>query len=91
MPKVISCIFFFPVLALKSTANFMSFLYKPWASRHQLLDLTFPFYCRTNFQEFGMTLKCKHAEYDQAQVLFVDITKNYIITNNAMYQSMWLW
>ena len=91
MPKVISCIFFLPVLALKSTANFMSFLYKPWASRHQFLDLTFPFYCRANFQEFGMILKCKNAEYDHAQVLFVDITSNYIITNNAMYQSMWLW
>ena len=73
-------------MALKSTANFMSFLYKPRASRHQFLDLTFPFYCITNFQEFGMTLKCKHAEYGHARILFVDITNNYIITNNAMYQ-----
>ena len=46
----------------KCTTNFMSFIYKPGASRHQFLGLTFPFHCRTNFQEFGMTL---HAEYDQ--------------------------
>ena len=69
MPKVISCIFFFPVLALKGIANFMSFFYKPWASRYQFLDLTFPFYCWTNFQEFGMILKCKHAEYDKSFLL----------------------
>ena len=69
MPKVISCIFFFPVLALKSTDNFMSFLYKPWTSIHQILDLTFPFDCGTSFQEFGMILKCKHAEYEKSFLL----------------------
>ena len=46
----------------KCTTNFMSFIYKPGASRQQFLGLTFPFHCRTNFQEFGMTL---HAEYDK--------------------------
>ena len=46
----------------KCTTNFMSFIYKPRASRHQSLVLTFPFYCKTNFQEFGMIL---HAEYDK--------------------------
>ena len=78
MPKVISCIFFLPVLALKSTANFMSFLYKPWASRQQFLDLTFLFYCRTNFQEFGMILKCKNAEYDRALKSFLLISRTII-------------
>ena len=29
----------------------------------------FPFYCRNNFQEFGMILKCKHAEYDNSFLL----------------------
>ena len=45
---------------------------------------------KTNFQEFGMILKHKHAEYGHAQIFFVDITNNYIITNNTMYQSMTL-
>ena len=66
MPRVVSSIFFFPVLALTSTTNLMNFLYKPKVSRYQFLDLTFQFYCRTNFQEFGMIRQCKHGEYDKS-------------------------
>ena len=66
MPKVICSTFYFPVMALKSTTNLMSFLYKPEASRHQFLDLTFPFFCQTDFQEVCVILQSKHAEYDKS-------------------------
>ena len=69
MPKLICSIFNFPVLALKSATNLMSFLYEPQASRHQFLHLTFQLYCRTNFQEFGMILEGKHAEIDKSFLL----------------------
>ena len=35
----------------------------------QFLDLTFPFYCRINFEEFGMIQQCKHAQYDKSFLL----------------------
>ena len=71
MAKVICFIFYFSVLALKSTTNLMSFLYKPETSRHQFLDLAFQFYSTTSFQEFGMILQCKHAEYDKSFLMIL--------------------